>query len=256
MSMVMLGGLSLASQAPAAVWTGATDNNWETGTNWDTGIEPDANTVLSINALSGGTVVNVNSATAVAKDVSLDSTTADNLTVNIKNGAILTVTPWNFDLGYTGGSTGTVLLNVENGGTLNAGAYFGRARANPNTLIQVAGQINAQLLYQDPGAHLNIDFASTGVMVVTSLLDRQTSEDTFTGDLSDEIQTLIENGHIKVQGVGFGDSGWGVTYGINTSYDTETQKTTITAFSPIPEPVGGVIMLAASIGGLLGRRRR
>jgi hypothetical protein len=258
LSLAMIGSLALANVSPAAVWIGGTDNNWETGANWDTGLEPGSSTILSINALPGGTVVDINSAVALARDVSLDSTTADNLTVNIKNGAVLTVGEYNFDIGYTGGSTGVVVLDVELGGKLivnnPGGFYFGRVKANPNTLIQVSGQINATMLQQDPAAVLNINFDPTGVMVLDTLMNREYSNTILTGDLSSAINTLATDGHIKVQGVGFGDAGWGVTHGINTSFDSGTNKTTITAFV-VPEPASAGLVILAGLAGLVQRRR-
>jgi hypothetical protein len=157
-------------------------------------------------------------------------------------------------MGYTGGSTGQVLLTVENGGTLNVpNGYFIRSRGNANTLVQLDGQVNALNLYQDPSDVMHLNFSKTGVMVLSTVTNRQYSDDPVTGDLTSAINTLATDGHITVDGFGPSDPGWGTLYGLNTSYNPTADKTTITAFV-VPEPATGALVLIG-LGGLMMRRR-
>jgi outer membrane autotransporter protein len=81
-------GVALSAPAAATDWTGATSTDWFTAGNWDTGVVPTSSNDALINTTAPNPTV-VNGANAVAKGVSV-------------------------------GVTGTGMLTISNGGTLNS----------------------------------------------------------------------------------------------------------------------------------------
>lgn len=129
-----------ATSAAAQTWTGATSNDWTTGSNWSTGTVPAGGAVV-INPNSANPVLGLTGpATATTGNITIGQGGAASLT--IQNGSVLTSTGGSLNIGGTSGTSssvtvtgagsqwnavgvlivgsGTNILNIENGGTVVA----------------------------------------------------------------------------------------------------------------------------------------
>lgn len=95
-------------------WTGAVSDDWSVPENWNTYWVPDTGDVVTIPDDSNcviypGTHV-------VVKDLTIDANmygTAKDAKLTIKSGASLTISTWNFEMGYTFCTTAKSILNIE-----------------------------------------------------------------------------------------------------------------------------------------------
>jgi hypothetical protein len=136
-------------------WTGATDNQWFTGTNWDAGVPNSATSTAVVNSSVNNPVILTGGAATVAA-VSVGSSN----TLVIENASSLTAntviginTGGTISLNSAGGDTDLIMAGGTNvqligGGTLDLSASnnnriygFGNASLTSSDTIQGAGQI-------------------------------------------------------------------------------------------------------------------
>ncbi|WP_348630544.1 hypothetical protein [Rhizobium leguminosarum] len=171
-----------AASAQTAVWTGATSNDWTTGSNWSTATPPVAGQTVNIGAtgasrpdailgVSGpmvvsagsinvGQVAGVPGALTIQNGSRLTNTSNARLAVVAGSSGTVTVTgpgsQWNipaftFYVGFQG--TGT--LSIENGGQVTTGSntILGGGAASSGTLnIGSGGTLQTLSLRGGPGA--------------------------------------------------------------------------------------------------------
>ncbi|TAY55371.1 autotransporter outer membrane beta-barrel domain-containing protein, partial [Rhizobium leguminosarum] len=151
-----------AASAQTAVWTGATSNDWTNGSNWSTGTAPVAGQTVNIaaggasrpNAILGvsgpvvvsagsinvGQVAGVPGALTIQNGSSLTNTSIARLAVVAGSSGTVTVTgsgsQWDVLFGtFHVGFAGTGILNIENGGFVEAGnTVLGSGPSSSGTL--------------------------------------------------------------------------------------------------------------------------
>jgi len=170
-----------AASAQTAVWTGATSNDWTNGSNWSTGTAPVAGqtvniaaggasrpdailgvsgpVVVSAGSINVGQVAGVPGALTIQNGSSLTNTSIARLAVVAGSSGTVTVTgsgsQWDVLFGtFHVGFAGTGILNIENGGFVEAGnTVLGSGPSSSGTLnISSGGILQALTLRGGAGA--------------------------------------------------------------------------------------------------------
>jgi autotransporter-associated beta strand protein/T5SS/PEP-CTERM-associated repeat protein len=179
-------GLFTTTSVFADTWTGNADGNWFNAPNWASNTVPGASTDISVDSTTSAPLINspnVNSGSALARDIllglsangsgtlniatggQLSASTAD-LGVNDTSSGTIIISDTNSQMNLTGsmvvGNAGSATLDILNSGILNSGSGdVGAQATSSGTAVLVGGQWN------NAGA-LVIGDQGTGTLVVVS----------------------------------------------------------------------------------------
>lgn len=220
----ILMSLAIASSAFAwnYEWTGNTSDDWNVASNWNVNEVPTA-AGPAVYIYKGNAVIY--SGTAYARDFTMytNTPTSSNISLTIKNGATLSVAPYNIDLGYYGGAY-KVIFTVENGAKAIAQGAFNTRRAGL-TQTNLAGTIEAVNI--DISAATKINFTTTGKMIIHN--------DSVSKFL--DTSSWITEGLVTINGISYGQPGWP---GFSALYDGGTNTTTITVAGTSAGPASAI----------------
>lgn len=225
--------LPTSNGAFGGYWTGATNDDWAVGSNWITGIEPSSGDSAEILDNTANSDVVIYSGARVVNDFTMHANwggDSDHVSLTVKSGASLH-SNLNFDLGYFGGPE-VVTINVEQGASISANGNFLGNRPGPH-VINLAGTAdgsNASVWYINGST--TIDFAPTGLLLLS-------------GNCVNDVDNWWSGTVLLYQGLGISDPGWGTTYDIIATYNSDTNVTTIIG---VPEPAGIALLILGGLG--------
>jgi hypothetical protein len=238
--------LSIVSKGWAADnnWTNsAGERLWRTASNWSLGTVPGSDDKAAIrNPSISGPIIDANTTAAVNEVVVGDwNSPSDSLTMTGGSLSTAGANPW-IILGYSSANNGTFTISA---GTVTVGDTFYVGLSGTGTLNMTGGTItvtNGFGIAQKPGSHGTVSLhggtINCGTFAMTSgaTMDVTTGKLVITGNAASDISTWYKTNH------------WITAYGgkgkLSCSYNSETNKTTVTATPPAakassPSPAAG-----------------